>query len=258
MTEEKVLYEKMHMEYTRLIRTIPLYRFESEGVFDVMLLQLKGAKAAEAAFTGKSLWRQQKEVCRSVKNLAVEMPGASHFHCIPSGQSLRDAFKKLICKTFVTRKGVKKVYVDALDAWDDTPKGWWLEHYSIVFLLAVMVHCKSPTIINAAANAMPGPSRTVMRANAAASVAQECRVESNSRHEQTSTANAKQSSPDNELEATFKAARVEGMKGVAIKHRITAAEMKLKLMNENREYYIAVAADANQGAMELNRNHLKT
>ena len=73
-TEEKVLHEKMHMEYTRLIRAIPLDRFESEAVFDAMLLQLKGAKAAEAAFTGKSLWRQQKEVCKYVKNLAAEMP----------------------------------------------------------------------------------------------------------------------------------------------------------------------------------------
>ncbi len=107
-TEEKVLHEKMHMEYTRLICAIPLDHFESEAVFDVMLLQLKGAKAAEAAFTGKSLWRQKKKVCRSVKNLAAEMPGASNFHCIPSGQSLRDAFKKLICKKFAMRKGAKK------------------------------------------------------------------------------------------------------------------------------------------------------
>ncbi len=82
----------------------------------------------------------------------------------------------------MTRKGAKKVYVDVFDAWDDIPKGWWLEHYSIVFLL-----------------------------------------------------------------------RVEGMKGVAIKHRITAAEMKLELMNENWEYYIAAAADVSQGAMELNQ-----
>ena len=80
---EKVQHEKMHMEYTRLINAIQLNR-----------LQLNGAKAAKEAFIGKSLWRQQKEVRRSVKNLAVEMPGASNFHCLPSGQSLRDAFKK--------------------------------------------------------------------------------------------------------------------------------------------------------------------
>ena len=122
-----------------------------------------------------------------------------------------------------------------------------------MFLLAVMVHRKSPTIINAAANAMPGVTRNVQHANSAASVAQERHVESNARHERTSTANAKLASPDNELEATFKAARVEGMKGVAIKHRITAVEMKLKWMNENQEYYIAAAADTSQGAMELNR-----
>ena len=115
-TAEKVLHEKMHMEYTWLICTIPLDCFESEEVFDVMLLQLKGAKAAEAAYTGKSLWRQQKEARRSVKNLAAEMPGASNFHCISSGQSLRDAFKKIICKKFSTRKGAKKVYVDVHDA----------------------------------------------------------------------------------------------------------------------------------------------
>jgi hypothetical protein len=78
----------------------------------------------------------------------------------------------------VTRKGAKKQYTDVLDAWDDIPKRWWLEHYSIVFLLAVMVHRKSPTIINAAANAMLGPTRNVQHANAAAFVAQEHRVES--------------------------------------------------------------------------------
>ena len=43
------------------------------------------------------------------------------------------------------------------------------------------------------------------------------------------------------------------MKGVAIKHRITAAEMKLRMMNENREFYIAAAADAAKGALELNQ-----
>ena len=123
------------MEYARLICAIPLDCFESEAVFDVMLLQLKGAKAAEAAFTGKSLWSQQKEVHKSVKNLAVEMPGASNLYCIPSGQSLRDAFKKLICKKFATRKGAKKQYADVLNSWDDIPKGWGLEHFSIVFLL---------------------------------------------------------------------------------------------------------------------------
>jgi hypothetical protein len=259
-TEEKVLHEKMYMEYTRRVREIQLDRFESEAVFDAMLLQLKGAKAAEAVFSGKSLWRQQKEVRKCVKNLAAEMPGASNFHCLPSGQSLRDAFKKLICKKFATRKGAKKEYADVLDAWDDIPKGWWMEHHSIVFLLALMVHRRSPTIINAAANATPGPTRAVMRAASAASVAQERRVESVARHHRVESvarnergAKAKQSSPDNELESTYKAARVEGMKGVAMKHRVTVAEMKLRMMNENREFYIAAAADASQGALELNR-----
>ena len=92
----------------------------------------------------------------------------------------------------------------------------------------------------------------MQRANAAAFVAQEHRVEGVARHEQTSTAKAKQSSPDNELEVTFKAARVEGMKGVAVKHHITAAEMKLRMIYENWEFYIAVAVDTSQGALELN------
>ena len=43
------------------------------------------------------------------------------------------------------------------------------------------------------------------------------------------------------------------MKGVAIKHRITAAEMKLRMMNENREYYVAAAEDAVSGEVELNK-----
>ena len=37
-----------------------------------------------------------------------------------------------------------------------------------------------------------------------------------------------------ELKCVFKAARVEGMKGIAIKHRIDAAKMKLRMMNQNR------------------------
>ena len=64
------------------------------------------------------------------------------------------------------------------------------------------------------------------------------RAESTKRHQ------SKQTSGDSELERTFKAARVEGMKGVAIKHRITAAELKLRMMNENRAYYVAAASDA--------------
>ena len=56
------------------------------------------------------------------------------------------------------------------------------------------------------------------------------------------SADSKQSSADLALENTYKAARVEGMKGVAIKHRITAAEMKLRMMNENRAFYVAAAA----------------
>ena len=43
------------------------------------------------------------------------------------------------------------------------------------------------------------------------------------------------------------------MKGVAIKHRITAAEMKLRMMNENREYYVAAAEDTATGEAELNK-----
>jgi hypothetical protein len=42
------------------------------------------------------------------------------------------------------------------------------------------------------------------------------------------------------------------MKGVAVKHRITAAEMNLRMIYENWEFYIAAAADASQGALELN------
>lgn len=43
------------------------------------------------------------------------------------------------------------------------------------------------------------------------------------------------------------------MKGVAIKHCITAAEMKLRMMNENRAYYVAAAEDAVSGEAELNK-----
>lgn len=43
------------------------------------------------------------------------------------------------------------------------------------------------------------------------------------------------------------------MKGVAIKHSITAAEIKLRMMNENRAYYVATTKDAVSGEAELNK-----
>jgi hypothetical protein len=67
------------------------------------------------------------------------------------------------------------------------------------------------------------------------------------------SAKAKQSSADLELESTYKAARVEGMKGVAIKHHITAAEMKLQIMNKNRVLYFLVSTDVAKGTLELNQ-----
>ena len=244
-TDEARLLENMRVNYTRLLREIPRERFESEAVYDAMLLQLKGGK--EPSFSGKTLWRQQKEARKNVRTLASEMPGAANFHSLPSGQSLRDAFKKLICKKFIGRKGAKKQYDDVTEAWDDIPPGWWLEHHSIVFALALMVHRQSPTITAAAASVEPGPTRDQQHAAAIASVASERRVESVKRHQN------KQSAVDLTLESTYKAARVEGMKGVAIKHRITAAEMKLRMMNENREYYVAAAEDTATGEAELNK-----
>jgi hypothetical protein len=70
-----------------------------------MLLQLKGGK--EPSFRGKTLWRQQKEARRNARSLAAEMPGAANVHLLPSGHSLRNAMKKLICKKFASRKGAK-------------------------------------------------------------------------------------------------------------------------------------------------------
>lgn len=106
------------------------------AVYDAMLLQLKGGK--EPSFSGKTLWRQQKEAQRNVRTLAAEMPGAANFHSLPSGHSLRDAMKTLICKKFVTRKtkggGPKKQYEDVMEAWDDIPFGWWLEHHIVVYI----------------------------------------------------------------------------------------------------------------------------
>jgi len=244
-TDENTLHEIMRVSYTRLLRDIPADRFESVAVRDAMLLQLKGGK--EPSFSGKTLWRQQKEARKSVRTLAAEMPGATNFHSLPSGHSLRDAMKRLVCKKFIVRKGAKKVYEDVMDAWEDVPVGWWLEHHSIVFLLALMVHRQSPTITAVAAVAAPGQTRDAQRATAAESVVEVRRAESTKRHQ------SKQTSGDSELERTFKAARVEGMKGVAIKHRITAAELKLRMMNENRAYYVAAASDAATGEVELNR-----
>ncbi len=254
--DDNILHERMRVAYTRLLREIPHERFESEAVMNEIFLQLKGGR--EPSFSGKTLWRQYKEVKKGVRALAAEMPGASNFHSLPSGTSLRDAMKKLICKKFAGRKGKKKVYDEVTDAWDDIPDGWWMEHHSIVFMLCLMVHRQSPAVINAAALAAPGPTRDEMRSVNSISYAQDRRVESVQRHskqasKQAAKQSSKQSSVDSLLENTYKAARVEGMKGVAIKHRITAAEMKLRMMNENREFYIAAAADAAKGALELNQ-----
>jgi len=106
-TDEARLHENMRVNYTRLLREIPRERFENETVYDAMLLQLKGGK--EPSFTGKALWRQQKEARKNVRTLAAEMPGAANFHSLPSGHSLRDAWKKLICKKFIGRKGEKTI-----------------------------------------------------------------------------------------------------------------------------------------------------
>jgi hypothetical protein len=112
-----------------------------------------------------------------------------------------------------------------------------------------MVHRQSPTVTAAAALAEPGPTRDEQWAASAASLSQERRVESAKRNQST-----KQSSDaDLVLENTYKLARVEGMKGVAIRHRCTAAEMKLRMMDENRAYYVAGADDAVSGEMELNK-----
>ena len=43
------------------------------------------------------------------------------------------------------------------------------------------------------------------------------------------------------------------MKGIAIKHQIDAAEMKLWMMNQNHEFYVAAAANSEEGALELNK-----
>ena len=45
--------------------------FESEAVYNAMLLQLKGGK--EPSFCGKTLWRQQKETQKNVRTLASEI-----------------------------------------------------------------------------------------------------------------------------------------------------------------------------------------
>ena len=111
-----------------------------------------------------------------------------------------------------------------------------------------MVHRQSPTIIAAAAHAYPGPTRDQQRAAVAESIGAERRIESSKRHQQS-----KPSAVDSALENTYKSARVEGMKGIAIKHRITAAEMKLRMMNENRAYYVAAAVDSATGEAELNK-----
>ena len=88
---------------------------------------------------------------------------------------------------------------------------------------------------------------------------QQRHVESSKHHQrlqsskQSAAELSKQSAADLALEKTYKSARVEGMKGVAMKHILTAAEMKLKMMNENRAFYVAAAADTASGEAEFNK-----
>ena len=77
---------------------------------------------------------------KNVHNLAAEMPGAANFDVMPSGTGLHDAWEKIIIKKFTTKTKEGKKYNDKEEAWDDIPPAWWLEHHSIVFLLALMVH----------------------------------------------------------------------------------------------------------------------
>ncbi len=225
----------MRVAYTtRLLHNIPSDpgAFEVEKVMNDIQLQLKGGQGV--SFTGTSLWRQYAVIKKHVCNLAAEMPGATNFHSLPSGNSLRNAMKKLICKKYAKRKGSKKTYNEVMDAWGEIPSGWWLKHHSIMFLLSLMIQRQSPTIINQAADAEPGQTREEQRTASASIVARERRVESNKRHETSKASKKQQMLMETALEDTYKAAGVEGMKGVAIKHRITAAEMKLRMMNENR------------------------
>jgi hypothetical protein len=98
-----------------------------------------------------------------------------------------------------------------MEAWDDMPISWWLEHHSIVHILALMVHCQSPTNIAAATLAKPGPTCHKQRAAIAGLVAAERRLELAKHHQ-----HSKPSTVDSALENTCKPARVEGMKGIAI------------------------------------------
>ncbi len=50
----------------------------------------------------------------NVRSLAAEMPDAANFHLLPSGHSLCNAMKKLICKKLASRKEAKK-YNDMME-----------------------------------------------------------------------------------------------------------------------------------------------
>ena len=242
-TDENRLHELMYSTYQSLLRDIPNDRYENELMRDTMTLNYKGGK--EPVCNGKSLWRQQKEVRKNVRNLAAEMPGAANFNLMPSGTGLRDAWQKLIVKKYTTRTKKAKQYDDDDDAWEHIPPTWWLEHHSCVFLLALMVHRRSAAITPAAAMAQAGPTRIELRNNASAVLMSERKAASEKRKATTDDSSA--------LERVYKTARVEGMKGIAIKHRIDAAEMKLRMMNQNREYYVAAATNTEEGVVELNK-----
>ena len=96
-----------------------------------------------------------------------------------------------------------------------------------------------------AAIVQAGPTRTELHNNATAVVVNERVAVSEKRKSANEETTA--------LKCVYKAARVEGMKGIAIKYRIDADEVKLWMMNQNRKFYVAAAANGEEGASELNK-----
>ena len=108
-----------------------------------------------------------------------------------------------------------------------------------------MVHRRSATITPVAAIAQAGPTRIELRNNASAVLTSERKAALEKRKATTDESSV--------LERVYKTARVEGMNGIAIKHRIDAAEMKLRMKNQNQEYNIAAASNSDKGVSELNK-----
>jgi hypothetical protein len=152
----------VHDKYKSFIRMIPLQHFADATVRVKMVEKYFRAKSNSA----DGFYTKACDVMKCVRALATVIKGVgSPLHQIPSGKSLMDMKMEFILKKHAAATGV--VYVpsnNTEDQYAEVPEGWWLQHPSTYFLLAVLVHRCNPDITGDPTELAPGQTREVIRA----------------------------------------------------------------------------------------------